>query len=589
MQETRNLILAIVLSMIVLVLWQIFYVEPQRQEALKYKEKTSKVEEIKENLKSNTEKLETNVVSVEPGNAPGVFAKREDLVSKGKRIKISTGALHGSINLTGSRFDDLTLVEFGQSLHKNSPDVVLLSPQGTKEAYFTEFGWLSHIYKETEVPNSKTIWNSDSDKIVPDKPVTLTWENKQGIRFVRTITLDEHYMFTINDSVENAGNTSITLMPFGFINRAREDSRTLYISHEGPLGVFDNVLSEATYDDLKDDKNKEQKNTTGWIGIADKYWLTAIIPDNNSFFDARFNYRLKNGQNRYQSDFLGSPQNIEAGQKVAVTHRFFAGVKKVGLLDEYSEKYNIPLFDHAVDFGWLYFITKPMFSALKMFYSMLGNFGLAILMLTVLVKLILFPLANKSYKSMAQLKKVQPEIMELRERYKGDKQKLGEETMKFYRDRKINPAAGCLPILVQIPIFFALYKVLFITVEMRHAPFYGWIKDLSEIDPTSVFNLFGLLNFEPYSWLPPLGVLPLLFGATMIIQQRLNPPPADPTQAMVMRWMPFLFVFIFAGFPAGLVLYWTWNNILSIIQQWIITKGVDEQKITPVKSLKKAK
>ena len=570
-ENSKNMMLAMALSMIVLVAWQYFYIEPGKHEAEKIVLEAKKMEGKKQDIAEK-------IVGLEPKSqeSEGIKDRKEIISEETSRVKISSSTIHGSINLEGGRFDDLTLAEYRQELDKDSPEVVLLSPQGANDVYFAEFGWLDAFGHDIPLPGAKTFWWSDpNQKLTSDNNVTLKWDNGQGLSFIRKIELDKNYMFTITEHIENNSSKDVALLPYGLITRAREEGDGVYISHEGPLGVFDNILEEITYKNLIDEKKKEYKKKNGWLGLADKYWLTAIIPQQSEVFDSRFSHRVKGKTDRYQVDYLGEEIKVAAGTKEEFTVRFFAGAKRVGLLDSYEEKFSVPLFDHAVDYGLLYFLTKPMHEALKFFNKFLGNFGLAILMLTVIVKLLLFPLANKSYKSMAKMKKVQPEIMELRERFKDEKQKLAQETMKFYKERKINPAAGCLPVLIQIPIFFSLYKVLYISIEMRHAPFYGWIKDLSALDPTNIFNLFGLINWMPPAWLPHIGVLPIAFCVTMYVQQLLNPPPSDPTQAIVMRWLPVLFLFLFASFPAGLVIYWTWSNLLSIVQQYIITRSVE--------------
>ena len=424
----------------------------------------------------------------------------------------------------------------------------------------------------TAVPGRDTQWQADGEKIGPSEPVTLSWDNDQGLRFVRTVGVDEHYMFTITQRVENTGDKPVSLHPYGLISRwGTPHTLGFYILHEGPIGVLGDKLHEIDYKDLREDGDVELPSTGGWMGITDKYWLTSLVPDQDSELVANFRHYLTDGEDRYQVDYLRPAMSVAPGQSIEVTDRFFAGAKEVQLLDAYGDRYGIPLFDRAVDFGWFYFLTKPIFHILHFFYQMIGNYGVAILLLTLLVKLLFYPLANKSYRAMSQMKKLQPEMMRLREEFGDDKVRLNQELMALYKKEKVNPVSGCLPIVVQIPVFFALYKVLFVSIEMRHAPFFGWIQDLSAPDPTSIFNLFGLLPFDPPGFLM-IGIWPLLMGATMLLQTKLNPQPADPIQAKVMMLLPAMFIFLFATFPAGLVIYWTWNNVLSIAQQWVIMK-----------------
>jgi YidC/Oxa1 family membrane protein insertase len=407
--------------------------------------------------------------------------------------------------------------------------------------------------------------------------VTLTWDNGQGLRFERSLALDENYMFTVTQRVLNDGDTDVQLSPYGLISRTgTPEILGFYILHEGLIGVLNDTLEEIDYSDLVDDGPDQFETTSGWLGITDKYWLTSLVPDQQRQVQARFLHTAPNGQDKYQSDYLYQTMTIPAGGTAEITSRLFAGAKEANLLDTYRDELGIPLFDRAVDFGWFYFLTKPFFHALHYFAEKLGNFGLSILLLTVLIKLAFFPLANKSYKAMAKMRKVQPEMLELRERYGDDKQKLNQEMMALYKREGANPVSGCLPVVIQIPVFFALYKVLFVTIEMRQAPFYGWIEDLSVRDPTTILNGFGL-----FPWVVPdlgvfnllnLGVWPILMGITMMLQHRLNPQPADPVQAKIFFFMPIVFTFLLAQFPAGLVIYWTWNNLLSIMQQAVIMK-----------------
>ncbi|MCW8835684.1 MAG: membrane protein insertase YidC, partial [Rhodospirillales bacterium] len=444
-----------------------------------------------------------------------------------------------------------------------------LSPQGSNNAYFAEFGWVG---QDLDLPGPDTVWTANKKVLEAGESVDLTWDNAKGLRFQRTIALDENYMFTITDSVSNAGSDAVTLFPYGLVSRTgTPKTQGFYILHEGPLGVFDGTLSEIDYSDLQEDGKIEKKSVGGWAGITDKYWLAALVPDQKTENQSRFSHYRDNNTDKYQVDYIGGALTAGAGATITNTTHFFAGAKEVALLDSYAEEFGVERFDLAIDFGWFYFLTKPIFYMILFFSHYFGNFGVAILLLTVLIKLILFPLANKSYKAMSRMKKLQPEMKKLQERFGDDKTRMNQELMALYKKEKVNPVSGCLPILVQIPVFFALYKVLFVNIEMRHAPFFGWIQDLSAPDPTTVFNLLGLIPWDPPSFLM-IGIWPLIMGVTMWLQQKLNPQPADPVQAKVMMFLPVLFTFLLATFPAGLVIYWAWNNTLSILQQWVIMR-----------------
>lgn len=561
MPETKNLIFAIILSTAVLFLWQYFYMKPRIEQAQQQQEVALKVAK------------ERNISD----DAQNVPVSRKDALVSGGRIKIKTPSLHGSIALKGARFDDLTLAKYTITQDKDSPDVVLLSPSNTEQSYFAEFGWLSNN-NSFDLPDSSTIWNSNNSTLSPEHPVTLTWENAQGVKFYIHVSVDKNYMFTIKREVANYSGKTIRLTPYGIINRVTDTHhKSFAILHEGALGVFGDGLTEVSWHDLEKNKKYEYSNGHGWLGFTDKYWLTALIPDANNSFDAKLTYFKRNGEDKFQADYLGQTGSIESGSSMETTSYFFAGAKEGNLIDKYATSLSIPLFDRAVDFGMLYFITKPLFKLLTFFHKLVGNFGIAIILLTVTVKLIMFPLANKSYVSMHMLKKLQPQVSEIHKRYTDDKIRANKEIMELYKNERVNPMSGCLPMLIQIPVFFALYKVLFVTIEMRHAPFFGWIKDLSEPDPTTIFNLFGLIDWAPPTLLH-IGAWPIIMAITMFLQQKMSPAPADPIQAKVMKLLPVIFVFMFASFPAGLVIYWAWNNILSITQQWIITRKLGNNK-----------
>lgn len=570
MSDIKNLFITLLLSTLILVSWQYFYERPRMEHAAQL----AKIQQ------QAVEKEKKRSVAAMPAEMETAIQPREKIISQGSRITVKTDRLNGSIALKGARFDDIILADYKTLLNKDSNNVILLSPSASQTAYFAEFGWLSAGDGVT-VPNSSTVWKADKEVLRANDAVNLTWDNQQGLIFTLNIALDDHYMFKVKQTVTNNSGQPVNLLPYGLINRTwKSDHSPFAILHEGPLGAFNAVLSETSYKTIKEDGKKEFKNNTdGWFGITDKYWLTALIPDKTVPYDANFTYALKNNNDNYQVDYLGKKQTIAAGSTSEITNRLFAGAKRVELLDQYKDALSIPLFDRAIDFGWFYFLTKPMFNMLQYFFSHLGNFGLAILMITVLVKLVMFPLANKSYIAMNKMKLLQPEMLRLREKCKDDKMQLNKEVMELYKREKVNPLAGCLPMLIQIPVFFSLYKVLFVTIEMRHAPFFGWIHDLSAPDPTSVFNLLGLIPISLPAFLT-IGIWPVLMCITMILQQKMNPEPTDPVQAKVMKFLPFIFVFMFHSFPAGLIIYWAWNNILSVLQQWIITRGVKVKTVT---------
>ena len=506
--------------------------------------------------------------------AAPVAETREAAIAGQKRVRINTPRLHGSITLSGGRIDDLTLADYHDTVDPKSPEVVLLWPTATKDPYFVEFGWVPET-EGVKVPGSDTPWTATGGPLTPDSPVTLNWDNGAGLVFTRTITIDKNYMFTVRDAVRNTGAAPVNLLPYSLISRTGTPQVAgYYILHEGLIGELEGSLREVKYSSLEPGKPIDYGSIGGWLGFTDKYWLTALVPSRNEAIKARFLHRLEGGVDRYQADFVGPAVTVPANGTAANSTRLFAGAKEVSLLDAYAAG-GIPNFDRAIDFGWFYFLTKPIFLTLQFFYEHLGNFGLAILLLTLLIKVLFFPLANKSYSAMSKMKLLQPEMQKIRERFPEDKARQQQEIMAMYKKVGANPLAGCLPIVIQIPVFFSLYKVLFVTIEMRHAPFFGWIHDLSAPDPTSFVNLFGLLPFSPEA-LPVIGPMlmigawPLLMGVTMFLQQKLNPQPVDPIQARMFMLLPIVFTYMLSAFPAGLVIYWAWNNLLSIAQQWTI-------------------
>ncbi|NRA73171.1 MAG: membrane protein insertase YidC [Rickettsiales bacterium] len=558
MSDLKNTLTAIILTVAIIFGWQFFYDKPRSK---------SKQKQVTNTQTISKQQIPNNKVDEK------FFTNRDEAIKKTKagRVSINSSKLKGSISLRGARIDDLVLSKYKAALNKNSPATTLLSPSRYENAYFAEFGWLSDT--EVEIPNSNTIWSVDKKTLKEGDSVNLTWKNSKGMAFNINIALDNDYMFTITQTVKNKGSNIITLRNYGLINRIVDKVEKSRVAYDGPIGVFNNVLKEVSYKDLESDKiSIFNNNASGsWFGISDKYWLTAIIPQNleGKNFNTKFQHVNHLGKNKFQVDYLSDTQILKPGNKLSKKVNFFAGAKVLSVLDAYERKYNISLFDRAIDFGWFYFITKPMFNALKYFYNLFGNFGISILVVTIIIKIFLFPLANKSYKSMNRMKVLQPQINSIKELYADDKMRQNQEILQLYKKEKVSPLSGCLPLLIQIPIFFSLYKVLFITIEMRHAPFYGWIKDLSAPDPTTIFNLFGLIPFAPPSFLM-IGAWPIIMAVTMFFQQSFSPAPADPIQAKVMKFLPLFFLFMFASFPAGLVIYWAWSNMLSIAQQYSI-------------------
>ena len=563
MNEQKNLFLAIVLMMAVLFGWQYFVAMPRVQE-----------EQAKLAAQKKTEMPLAPGVS-SPQTAPSVVSRADALAQSSGRARIETPTLDGSINLTGARFDDLRLRDYHETPDDRSPEIELLSPMAALHPYVAEFGWIAGQGETQAVPNADTTWQlAQGGTLSPGNTVELSYDNGQGLAFTRRITVDDRYMFTVSDTVTNNSASPVTLSPYGLVMRRNVPPTTYYwVVHEGFIGVFSGTLDDPTYANLADGNQTRQfQSTGGWLGITDKYWMAAVVPPQSEAFNGTYKAFDANGTKAYQSDFILTPKSVAPNASQTVVHHFFAGAKVVDIVDDYARTLGINRFDMAVDWGWFNPLTKWMFLALDYIYRFVGNYGLTILIFTVIVKLLFFPLANTSYRAMSKMKKLQPEMERLRERYKDDKVKQQQELMQLYQKEKVNPLAGCMPMLVQIPVFFSLYKVLLVTIDMRHAPFFGWIQDLSAPEPTSLFNLFGLLPFTPPAFLM-IGVFSIIMGFTMWLQTNLNPPPADPVQAKMFSYMPILFVFMLANFPVGLVIYWTWNNILSIAQQIFIMKS----------------
>jgi YidC/Oxa1 family membrane protein insertase len=556
--ENKNVFIAIALSMSVLLFWSAFVDTPQPID--------------KQNQKVLSSQLKKNVVDngIVP-NIDGTIIKknisREVSLKKTNRILLENKKIKGSISLEGAIIDDLSFKNYKVDI-KSSDIVQFLNPKETKNGYFVESGWAS-IGNKIKVPTSKSIWSVVGNKILTVKsPVTLEWNNGSNLIFRKKIEIDDNYLFKINQEVKNNSLEQIELYPYAQLTRKNipEDLKGFYILHEGFIAVLDEELKEDDYDDIEEKKIVREADK-GWIGITDKYWMTALIPEAGEKFKSTFLY-----QNAYKANFLLNNPKVIAPSTTAINKvKVFVAAKEVQTIDAYAEEENIEKLDLIIDWGWFYFFTKPLFFAVDYLFKLTGNFGIAIVLITLMIRLVFFPLASYSFKSMAKMKALQPEMARLKDLYKDDKVKLQQAIMALYKKEQINPASGCLPVLIQIPFFFAIYKMLFISLEMRHQPFFGWIKDLSASDPTTIFNLFGLLPFTPPSFLI-IGIWPILMGLTMFIQQKLNPAPTDPIQAKIFMFFPIFLTVILASFPSGLVVYWTVNNILTIAQQWFIMK-----------------
>ncbi|WP_019222298.1 membrane protein insertase YidC [Bartonella rattaustraliani] len=584
MEYNRSFFIAIGLSFAVLIAWQFFHVAP-KQAALQQEQVIAQQSSQQQPVPSiaNFSDVTPTHKSIPITDNKMTPEIRNTVLAQTNRIALKTNELEGSINLVGAQFDDLLLKKYRLTVDKGSPEIALLNPKGFTATYLAEFGFTSSSLPKKSLPQSDTQWQIEGDNttLTPSTPVTLVYNNGQGQIFRRTLSVDDHYMFTIEDSISNEGDKPIYLSPYARVARASppEHTNATYLLHEGMIAIAGDALKTEKYTTLAElDPNPDNgqksmifsKVTGGWVGITDKYWAVAVIPPQDKEYTSRFIYfdRL---QTHYQSDLSGSLLAIAPNETKTVTNHLFAGAKQVEIINHYQDNLKIKKFALLIDWGWFDFITKPMFSLIDILYKQTGNFGIAILLVTVLLKILLFPLANKSYKSMARMKIIQPLLLEIKNKYPDDKNKQQQAIIELYKTQKINPLAGCWPMLVQFPIFFALYKVLYITIEMRHAPFFGWIKDLAAPDPTSIFNLFGFLPYTTPTFLM-IGAWPIIMGITMFLQMRMNLAPQDQTQAMIFTWMPLVFTFMLASFPVGLVIYWAWNNILSILQQGIIMK-----------------
>ncbi len=615
--EQRNIVLALALSAIIIIGWSFLqpFLLPPSPAPPAQQQATSTTAQPSQTPPPAGTPGATGVPDAGAASAAPEPVDRDTALKQSPRIPIDSPRLKGSITLKGGRIDDVVLADYRETVDPNSKNIVMLSPSGAPHAYFAEFGWVG---EGTTLPGDTTLWQADGDKLMAGKPLTLTWDNGQGVRFSREFDLDKDFMFTVTQRVENASGAALKLYPFGRIRRVGTPTVGLtQILQEGPIGAFGNVgedtkhtLKYRQYHRMPEDYgqadylngrlrapdgcyvNDQFKSSGGWLGINDKFWLVALVPDHAQQLEACFRWQSDHQTDAYQVDYLGVEADVPSSATATATASLFVGAKEVNLIDSYSQDFRgvpIPLFDRAIDFTgylgkWTYaltYIAKPLFKLLDLIYRFVGNFGVAIMVLTVLVKAVLFPLANKSYRAMNRMKKLAPQMQELRTLLGDDKVRLNQEMMALYKREKVNPAAGCLPMFVQIPVFIALYQVLYVTIEMRHAPFFGWIRDLSVPDPTSVLNLFGLLPYHVPDLgalhILSLGVWPLVLGVTMFLQQKMNPPPTDPVQAKIFMFLPIMFTFMMAQFQAGLVIYWSWNNLLSIAQQWLL-KRLDERR-----------
>jgi YidC/Oxa1 family membrane protein insertase len=571
--DQKNLIVAIVLSVLIIMGWQ--YAFPPTKPPVNT---TTQQQTTTPGTAGMPQAPSGQPVA--PGAQPATAAapqivSRKEALARSPRVTFDTPELTGSISLKGARIDDVRLVKYRETIDPKSDPVPVLSPVGTEHPYYAEFGWAASDNASVKTPPADALWTADKTTVAPGKPVRLTWDNGQGLIFALDIAIDEFFMFDVKQSVENKSDKPVTVFPWSLVVRYGEPkAEGIYILHEGPYGVFNGSLKEFSYSDFKDSKQQKISTTGGWLGITDKYWMATLVPDQKAKVDATIKSTGSGADLKYQIDYLGAGVAIAPGATATTDASLFAGAKIVKLIDAYEKKYGIEKFDLTIDWGWFWFFTKPLFWLLEWLYGQLGNFGVAILVLTVLVKAVFFPLANKSYAAMSKMKALQPEMEKLKERYGEDRQRMNQELMQLYRREKVNPAAGCLPIVVQIPVFFALYKVLYTTIEMRHQPFFGWIKDLSAPDPLTVLTGFGLFHWQVPEFLHffNIGLWPLIMGVTMYMQQKLNPAPTDPVQARVFQFLPILFTFMLGSFAAGLVIYWAWSNTLSIAQQYTIMR-----------------
>ena len=552
--DSKNVLMAIVLSTLVLVFWATFF-EPPSVERQIAEDQVTKSEELSS---PSIEKVELSKKIA-----------RDDTIDSVARVKIENNNIKGSISLQGAIIDDIIFKNYKESLESDQK-VIFLNPKSSDEGYYIETGWASNSNEKLKLPLDNTIWKVKGNKVLtPNKPIVLEWDNNEGLIFTKKIELDDKYLFKISQGIKNTSNKSYEFFPYAQITRNyKPDVIPIYILHEGFIGMFDDELKEEDYEDVEDEKFIIN-SSKGWLGITDKYWLTAIVPEKGKKFKSEF----LSIDGKYKANFIIKEATV-LSSNASITNEInaFVMAKEVAVIDGYAEKLGIEKFDLTIDWGWFYFITKPLFFVIEYFFKLTGNFGVAIIILTALVRIVFFPLANYSFRSMAKMKILQPEMIRLKELHKDDKTKLQQEMMALYKREKVNPVSGCLPVLIQIPFFFAVYKMLYVTIEMRQQPFFGWIQDLSARDPTSIFNLFGLIPWDPPTFLM-IGVWPILMGLTMFLQQKLNPTPPDPMQAKIFMFLPIFLTIILAPFPSGLVVYWTVSNVLTMAQQWVILRG----------------
>ena len=558
MENQKNLFLAIIISMAIIFGFQLLVPQPER---------TPVTEDT----------ITQNSVSLDIQSATSaILLDRDQVLEETIRVTFDNSKIKGSINLEGGIIDDLVLEEYRETLDPTSDFITYLNPLGSQDAYYLDTGWVSPD-STIELPNNKSVWKADKTSIGMNDPVKLTWQNSQNITFEKIITLDEHYLFSVDQRVINNSGKSFDLYPFGLSKRQGiPEMENFFILHEGPLSITDSVLKEYDYDDLKDKKKIKLNSVGGWIGMTDKYWQTAIISDQNEPIQQTYSYSYVENTDNFQTDLVGAKIVVGEGDNISHNLKLFAGPKIVSVIDQYMDEYGVQEFDRSVDFGWFYFLTKPIFHVLEFIFGYVGNFGWAIIIFTLLMRICFFPLAQASFKSMAKMKKLGPELQRLKEQYGDDRAGMQKEMMALYKREKANPIAGCLPILLQIPVFFALYKVLFVTIEMRHAPFIGWISDLSAPDPLGLLTLFGFVDWNVPGILQlfNIGIWPILMGISMFLQQKLNPAPVDKMQAKIFMFLPIVFTFVLGGFAAGLVIYWTTNNVLSMAQQYVIQRKI---------------
>ena len=558
MENQKNLFLAIIISMAIIFGFQLLVPQPER---VPVTEETNTQESVSLDIQ---------------GTTSAILLDRNQVLEETVRVTFDNSKIKGSINLEGGIIDDLVLEEYRETLDPTSDFIGFLNPLGSEDAYYLDTGWVSPD-SSIELPNNKSKWTADKSSIGINDPVKITWTNTQNITFEKIITLDEHYLFSVDQRVINNSDKSFDLYPFGLSKRqGLPEMQNFFILHEGPLSVTEGVLEEYDYDDLKEKQKIKLNSVGGWIGMTDKYWQTAIIPNQNEPIQQTYSYSFVENIDNFQTDLVGAKIVVGNGDNISHNLKLFAGPKIVSVIEQYMDEYGVQEFDRSVDFGWFYFLTKPIFHVLEFIFGYVGNFGWAIIIFTILMRICFFPLAQQSFKSMAKMKKLGPELQRLKEQYGDDRAGMQKEMMALYKREKANPIAGCLPILLQIPVFFALYKVLFVTIEMRHAPFIGWIHDLSAPDPLGLLTLFGFVDWNVPGILQlfNIGIWPILMGISMFLQQKLNPAPVDKMQAKIFMFLPIVFTFVLGGFAAGLVIYWTTNNVLSMAQQYVIQRKI---------------